>query len=91
MSLVQMNKQEVLAQVQRSANDTGSPEAQVSILTMRIRHLTEHFKTHKKDLHSRYGLLKMVSLRRKLLKYLKNKNNARYQSLIKQLELRDSN
>ena len=68
--------------------DTGSPEVQVAILTRRIVNLTEHFKTHKKDNHSRRGLLKMVSLRRKLLDYVRAKDENRYKELIKRLEIR---
>ena len=68
--------------------DTGSPEVQVALLTERINGLTDHFKTHKKDNHSRRGLLKMVSLRRGLLDYLKSKDEGRYQALIKRLEIR---
>jgi small subunit ribosomal protein S15 len=68
--------------------DTGSPEVQVALLTERINGLTDHFKTHKKDNHSRRGLLKMVSLRRGLLDFLKLKDEGRYQSLIKRLEIR---
>jgi small subunit ribosomal protein S15 len=70
------------------ANDTGSPEVQVAILTERITHLTEHFKTHKKDNHSRRGLLKMVSLRRQLLDYVKGKDVARYQKIIEKHGIR---
>lgn len=69
-------------------NDTGSPEVQVAILTERINHLTEHFKTHKKDNHSRRGLLKMVSNRRQLLDYVKRKDEPRYQTLIEKLGIR---
>ncbi len=68
--------------------DTGSPEVLVAILTARITYLTEHFKTHKKDNHSRRGLLTMVSTRRTLLDYLKSKDEGRYQALIKRLEIR---
>jgi small subunit ribosomal protein S15 len=68
--------------------DTGSPEVQVAILTERINYLTDHFKTHKKDNHSRRGLLTMVSKRRSLLDYLKRKDEARYQALIKRLDIR---
>lgn len=68
--------------------DTGSPEVQVALLTERINGLTDHFKTHKKDNHSRSGLLKMVSLRRGLLDFLKSKDEGRYQALIKRLEIR---
>ena len=68
--------------------DTGSPEVQIALLTERINGLTDHFKTHKKDNHSRRGLLKMVSLRRGLLDFLKSKDEGRYQALIKRLEIR---
>jgi small subunit ribosomal protein S15 len=68
--------------------DTGSPEVQVALLTERINGLTDHFKSHKKDNHSRRGLLKMVSLRRGLLDFLKSKDEGRYQTLIKRLEIR---
>jgi small subunit ribosomal protein S15 len=70
------------------AGDTGSPEVQVALLTERITYLTDHFKTHKKDNHSRRGLLRMVAKRRGLLDYLKSKDEARYQTLIKRLEIR---
>lgn len=70
------------------ANDTGSPEVQVAILTERINHLTEHFKTHKKDNHSRRGLLKMVGQRRQLLDYVKRKDVSRYQKIIEKLGIR---
>ena len=70
------------------ANDTGSPEVQIAILTHRINHLTEHFKTHKKDNHSRRGLLKMVSLRRQLLDYTRSKDDKRYQAIIEKLGIR---
>ena len=69
-------------------SDTGSPEVQVALLTSRINELTEHFKVHKKDHHSRRGLLHLVSQRRRLLDYLKSEDVARYQSLIERLELR---
>ena len=68
--------------------DTGSPEVQVAVLTERIANLTEHFKTHKKDVHSRRGLLMMVSRRRRLLDYLRGESNERYHTLIKRLGLR---
>ena len=71
-----------------TAGDTGSPEVQVALLTERINYLTEHFKTHKKDNHSRRGLLRMVASRRSLLDYLKSKDELRYQTLIKRLEIR---
>jgi small subunit ribosomal protein S15 len=72
----------------RSENDTGSPEVQVALLTARIAHLTEHFKTHKQDHHSRRGLLKMVNNRRSLLDYLHRKDAGRYKALIEKLGLR---
>ncbi len=70
------------------ANDTGSPEVQIAVLTHRINELTDHFKMHKKDNHSRRGLLKMVSLRRQLLDYVKSKDNARYLKIIEKHSLR---
>ena len=70
------------------ANDTGSPEVQIAVLTHRINHLTEHFKLHKKDNHSRRGLLKMVSLRRQLLDYVKRKDDKRYQGIIEKHGIR---
>ena len=73
-------KQEVIAQFKTHDNDTGSPEVQVAVLTERIRELTEHLKVHKKDFHSRRGLLKMVGSRRRLLRYLMNKDFNRYRS-----------
>lgn len=72
----------------RGANDTGSPEVQVALLSARIDQLTDHFKAHKQDHHSRRGLLKMVNQRRSLLAYLKRKDAARYQALIERLGLR---
>ena len=79
------NKKEVIEKYKRTEGDTGSPEVQIALLTERISYLTNHFKEHKKDFHSRTGLLKMVGQRRKLLKYLKNKDITRYRELIKQL------
>ena len=81
-------KAEVVAQYQRAAGDTGSPEVQVALLTTRINDLTEHFKAHKKDHHSRRGLLKMVSRRRRLLDYLKRTNVDSYRNVIAKLGLR---
>lgn len=78
----------VVADYQRAKGDTGSPEVQIALLTARINDLTPHFKEHKKDHHSRRGLLRMVSQRRKLLDYLKGKNVDRYRSLIERLGLR---
>ncbi len=81
-------KAEVIKSNATKTNDTGSPEVQIAILTERINHLTDHFKTHKKDNHSRRGLLKMVSRRRHLLDYVKAKDQARYQSIIGKLGIR---
>lgn len=82
------NKQNVIKEYATSANDSGSPEVQVALLTGRINHLTEHFGTHKKDHHSRRGLLIMVGRRRRLLDYLKSKDTERYETLIKKLGIR---
>jgi small subunit ribosomal protein S15 len=83
-----ISKQETIQKHARGAKDTGSPEVQVALLTGRINHLTEHFKTHKKDHHGRRGLLNMVSQRRRLLDYLKGKDEARYTALLGALDLR---
>jgi len=88
MSIEAERKQEVISEYALKEGDTGSPEIQVAILTERIVNLTEHFKAHKKDNHSRQGLLKMVNLRRKLLDYVKSKDQKRYVDLIKRLGLR---
>ncbi len=88
MSLSAERKQELIKNNATKAGDTGSPEVQIAILTERINQLTEHFKTHKKDNHSRRGLLKMVSQRRQLLDYVKRKDQARYQSIIEKLGIR---
>ncbi len=88
MSLNAEQKAEILGEYRRSDTDTGSPEVQVALLSNRIQHLTGHFKTHIHDHHSRQGLLKMVSQRRKLLDYLKSKHIERYRALIKRLGLR---
>ncbi|MDL1969529.1 MAG: 30S ribosomal protein S15 [Candidatus Desulfofervidaceae bacterium] len=88
MTLTPEQKQEVIKEFQIHPTDTGSPEVQVAILTRRIQYLTEHFKVHKKDFHSRRGLLKLVGHRRKLLNYLKNKDIERYRKLIQKLGLR---
>jgi len=82
------SKQEVIEKYKRHEGDTGSPEVQVALLTKRIDYLQEHFKTHKKDHHSRRGLLMLVGQRRRLLEYLKNSDGARYRVLIDQLGLR---
>lgn len=78
----------VITEFSRGTNDTGSPEVQVALLSARIEHLSEHFKTHKQDHHSRRGLLMMVNQRRSLLAYLKRKDQGRYQMLIERLGLR---
>ena len=88
MSITAEKKQELITKYAQSEGDTGSPEVQVAILTDRIVTLTDHFKEHKKDNHSRRGLLQMVNKRRSLLDYLKRKDEARYQGLIKSLGLR---
>ena len=87
-SLSSEEKQVIVKQYQQSATDTGSPEVQVAILSRRIQDLTEHLKVHKGDQHTRRGLLRMVSLRTKLLAYLKGKSMERYRELIKSLGLR---
>jgi small subunit ribosomal protein S15 len=88
MSVTVTQKAEIVQQYQRAAGDTGSPEVQIALLTARINGLTDHFKTHVKDHHSRRGLLKLVSQRRKMLDYLKRKNAEKYRQLIEQLGLR---
>lgn len=88
MSITPELKQELITKFGKTPGDTGSPEVQVAILTSRIATLTDHFRSHKKDNHSRRGLIAMVNLRRKLLDYLKKKDEARYQALIKELGLR---
>ena len=85
MSVADINKADIVAQFQRAQGDTGSPEVQVALLTARINELTGHFKTHMKDHHSRRGLLRMVSRRRKLLDYLKGRNPDSYRALIEKL------
>jgi len=81
-------KTQVIENFKRKEGDTGSPEVQVALLTERITYLTEHFKVHKKDFHSKTGLLKLVGQRRKLLNYLKNSDIQRYRDLIERLGLR---
>jgi small subunit ribosomal protein S15 len=88
MSITAEAKAALIKDYATKENDTGSPEVQVAILTSRINTLTEHFKSHVKDNHSRRGLLKMVALRRRLLDYTKAKDEARYQSLIQRLGIR---
>ena len=86
--MTQIDKKAIQGKFQRHDGDTGSSEVQVALLTRRIEMLTEHLKSHKKDHSSRYGLIKMVSARRRLLDYLKQSNESRYQKLIKELHIR---
>lgn len=88
MTMTAERKAALMKDYGTTPGDTGSPEVQVALLTERINGLTDHFKSHKKDNHSRRGLLKMVSLRRGLLDYLKSKDEQRYQTLIKRLDIR---
>ena len=88
MPFTATDKRAAMENFQRSSNDTGSPEVQVALLTARINHLTPHFVEHKRDHHSRRGLLRLVNQRRKLLDYLKSKDTERYKSLIERLGLR---
>ena len=88
MSITAERKQELIIEYATNTGDTGSPEVQVAILSERIINLTEHFKSHDKDNHSRRGLLMMVSKRRRLLDYLKRKSSDRYEQLVKRLGLR---
>lgn len=88
MALLKDSKQELVAKFARKEGDTGSPEVQIAILTARIVYLTDHFKTHAKDHHSRRGLLKLVGQRRRLLDYLKRKDVSRYKTVIEQLGIR---
>ena len=82
------DKQQIIKDFQRSEGDTGSPEVQIALLSAKIRYLTEHFKTHKKDHHSRRGLLQMVSQRRRMLDYLHREDPERYRDVIKRLDIR---
>lgn len=88
MSITPERKQELIQEYATADGDTGSPEVQVAVLSTRIAALTEHFKTHGKDNHSRRGLLRMVSRRRRLLDYLKSRDEARYRALVERLGLR---
>jgi small subunit ribosomal protein S15 len=88
MSLLPERKQTLIHEYATKPGDTGSPEVQIALLTERINTLTDHFKMHKKDNHSRRGLLKMVSTRRQLLDYVKRKDDARYQKIIERLGIR---
>lgn len=88
MVLTPEAKKEIIDQFQVNEKDTGSPEVQIALLSNRIRYLTEHFKVHKKDHHSRRGLLKLVGQRRRLLNYLKKRDAERYRTVIKELGIR---
>lgn len=88
MAIDKTQKQTIIGDYKIHDSDTGSPEVQIAILSTRINYLTEHFKTHKKDHHSRRGLLKLVSQRRKLLDYLKQSDKERYERIIQRLEIR---
>lgn len=90
MSFNTEEKAALIKEYQLKAGDTGSPEVQIAILSSKISQLTEHFKIHKHDFHSRRGLLRMISQRRKLLRYLRNKDIARFRELVKRLGLRAS-
>lgn len=88
MALTKNEKKEIVEKFKINENDSGSPEVQIALLTERIKRLTEHLKVHKKDFHSRVGLLKMIGRRRKLLNYLQEKDVERYKKLIQELGLR---
>ena len=88
MALTTAAKAQIVKTYKQSKNDTGSPEVQIALLTARINALTEHLKVHKHDFHTRYGLTKMVSQRRRLMRYLKSQNLQRYQTIIKELDVR---
>lgn len=88
MALVKEKKKEIITNFKEHEKDTGSPSVQIALLTERINSLSGHFKMHKKDHHSRQGLLRMVSIRRRLLEYLKRKDLKEYQGIIKKLDLR---
>jgi small subunit ribosomal protein S15 len=88
MALTTAAKAQIVKTFKQSKNDTGSSDVQIALLTARINSLTEHLKVHKHDFHTRFGLTNMVSQRRRLMRYLKGKNTARYQQLIKELDIR---
>lgn len=88
MALTKEKKQKIIQKFRRHENDTGSPEVQIAILTERIKYMTEHLKKHKKDIHSRYGLMKMVSKRKALLKYLKRTDFSKYREILQKLGIR---
>jgi small subunit ribosomal protein S15 len=88
LTLAKAKKTELISSYKINDKDTGSPNVQIAVLTERINSLSDHFKTHKKDHHSRQGLLRMVSIRRRLLEYIRRKDRKGYQDLIKKLDLR---
>lgn len=88
MALTQQTKKDLIEKYKKGNADTGSPEVQIALFTERINYLTEHFKTHKKDHHSRHGLMTIVNKRRRLLDYLKKNNPERYQQIIQDLRIR---
>lgn len=88
MALSTADKAQIVKTFKQSKDDTGSPEVQIALLSARINSLTEHLKIHKHDFHTRFGLTKMVSQRRKMMRYLKNKDVKRYQHIIKELDIR---
>ncbi len=88
MSITAERKEQIINDFARTKGDTGSPEVQIAILTERIKNITEHMQSHKKDFHTRRGLLMLVSNRRKLLKYLKNKDEQKYNDIVSKLGLR---
>ena len=88
MALAGERKKEIVEQHSKNPGDTGSPEVQIALLTERIKELTEHFKTNKKDHHSRRGLMLMIERRKKLINYLKNNDPARYKSILEKLKIR---
>ena len=88
MALHSTSKAEIIEKYKQHEGDTGSPEVQIALLSERIRYLTEHFKTHKKDHHSRRGLLKLVGQRRRMLTYLRHHDNNRYRAIVESLGLR---
>jgi small subunit ribosomal protein S15 len=88
MSVAEIDKAKIVADYQRAQNDTGSPEVQVALITARVTHLTEHLRTHRKDFHSRRGLIMLTNRRRKLLAYLKSSDLDRYNALLAKLNLR---
>jgi len=88
MALEKEDKQKIIKEWQRFEGDTGSPEVQIAILTERIKQITEHLKKHRKDVHSRYGLIKLVGKRKRLLRYLKREDFVKYQEVLKKLGIR---